>query len=217
MQNYVILDLRHTAALIFFTQTASMIGTESQPNAQHVGQNKNDVNGEICMKFIHLYLLSLIAAATCLPQSLNAISLEAKIICTSGSTLISIAGALWAQKKIKALDMLSDHEKNKPEHKKTLARLKIVRNVCGLIGIMGIGPTISLYRQYAMQARQWTVQEAFRTKNADRTCGICRKDCKARSKLSLGSPSKRCPHLFHRNCINRWHSERPVCPVCQVE
>jgi len=48
---------------------------------------------------------------------------------------------------------------------------------------------------------------------AGRTCPICLSD------LQAGQPSRDlpCPHLFHKNCIDRWFQMRQTCPICRTK
>ena len=43
-------------------------------------------------------------------------------------------------------------------------------------------------------------------------CDICQDKIKMEKTKIL-----RCGHYFHKTCIDRWHQQRPNCPICRSE
>ena len=66
----------------------------------------------------------------------------------------------------------------------------------------------------------------WRWKLLNKECPICRNDlmecsiqCQAsKSDIELSQPciNKNCGHAFHKDCIDMWLKNQPVCPLCNT-
>ncbi|XP_017850068.1 E3 ubiquitin-protein ligase RNF133-like [Drosophila busckii] len=45
------------------------------------------------------------------------------------------------------------------------------------------------------------------------TCSICMEQYKESDTIYTGS----CGHVFHKDCLERWRKQSPLCPICRKE
>lgn len=92
------------------------------------------------------------------------------------------------------------------------------RVICGLIAILIAPITLAACLIKIYRGENKKIETEFLAKNdsAKSDCGICLDDLTDESENGKALTMKKCDHIFHEKCIQRWLREKNTCPVCRV-